>query len=141
MHSRIAERPEPCEAYAYAPPRALLPLFEWARENKIGVPVFRNVALSLQRINRLGEIVKKVKIFANYSIPLVWGVVGLIVGCVGAYFGLAFIWMHAIMRPEDVTPADGQTVLILSLVTGVFIGSALLYASAQTRWQGAKSHS
>jgi len=105
------------------------------------VPVFRNVALSLQRINRLGEIVKKVKIFANYSIPLVWGVVGLIVGCVGAYFGLAFIWMHAIMRPEDVTPADGQTVLILSLVSGIFIGSALLYASAQTRWPGAKSHS
>ena len=29
------------------------------------------MALSLQRITRLGEIVKKVKIFANYSIPLV----------------------------------------------------------------------
>lgn len=117
-----------------------MPLFEWARQPNIGVPVPNNVALSLQRNNRLGEIVKKVKIFAKYSIPLVWGVLGLIVGCVGAYFGLAYIWMHAIMRPEDVTPADGQTVIILSLVTGVFIGSALLYASAQTRWQGIKSH-
>ena len=117
-----------------------MPLFEWARQPNIGVPVPNNVALSLQRNNRLGEIVKKVKIFAKYSIPLVWGVLGLIVGCVGAYFGLAYIWMHAIMRPEDVTPADGQTVIILSLVSGVFIGSALLYASAQTRWQGIKSH-
>jgi FtsH-binding integral membrane protein len=118
-----------------------LPLFEWAREAKIGAPVPQKVALSLQRTNRLGETVKKVKIFANYSIPLVWGVVGLLVGCVGAYFALAYIWMHAIMRPEDVTPADGTTVMILSLVTGIFIGSALLYASAQTRWQGAKSQS
>jgi uncharacterized membrane protein YczE len=84
--------------------------------------------------------VKKVKIFARYSVPLVWGLGGLAVGCASAYFGLAFIWMHLIMRPEDVTPRDGLTVIILSLVTGVFIGSASLYASAQTRWQGAGSH-
>ena len=84
---------------------------------------------------------KKVKIFARYSIPLVWGIVGLLVGCVGAYFGLAFIWMHVIMRPQDITPTDGLTVIILSLVTGVFIGSASLYASAQSRWQSAKQHS
>jgi hypothetical protein len=94
------------------------------------------VALSLQRIDRSGVIVKKVKIFARYSVPLVWGIVGLIVGCIGAYFGLAFIWMHVIMRPQDITPTDGLTVIILSLVTGVFIGSASLYASAQTRWAG-----
>jgi hypothetical protein len=106
----------------------------------MGVPLPENVALSLQRSNRLGEIVKKVQIFARYSVPLVWGVVGLVVGCVGAYFGLAFIWMHVIMRPEDITPTDGLTVIILSLVAGAFIGSAALYASAQTRWHGASSH-
>ena len=84
---------------------------------------------------------EKVKIFARYSIPLVWGIVGLVVGCVGAYFALAFIWTHVIMPPENVTPTDGLTVMILSLITGVFVGSAFLYASAQTRWAAAKQHS
>ena len=84
---------------------------------------------------------KKIRIFATYSIPLVWGIIGLVVGCVGAYFALAFIWTHAIMRPENVTPADGLTVMILFLITGVFVGSASLYASAQTRWHGARQHS
>jgi hypothetical protein len=97
-----------------------------------------NVALSLQRSNRLGENVRQIRLFAKYSIPLVWGIVGLVVGCVGAYFVLAFVWTHAIMRPEAVTPEDGLTVIILSLVTGVFVGSASLYASAQTRWHTAK---
>jgi hypothetical protein len=85
--------------------------------------------------------VRKAGFFARYGIPLVCGVAGLIGGCVGAYFGLAFVWMHVIMRPEDVTASDGLTVIILSLVAGAFIGSAALYASAQTRWQGAKIHS
>ena len=89
----------------------------------------------------MGEIVRQVKIFAKYSIPLLWGMVGLVVGCVGAYFALAFIWTHVMMPPENVTPADGLTVMILSLISGVFIGSASLYASAQTRWQGARRHS
>jgi hypothetical protein len=96
------------------------------------------VALSLQRGNRLGETVKQIRLFAKYSIPLVWGFVGLVIGCLGAYFALAFIWTHLIMPPENVTPADGLTVMILSLITGIFIGSASLYASAQTRWQRAK---
>lgn len=81
------------------------------------------------------------KIFTKYSIPLVWGIVGLIVGCVGAYFALAFIWTHVIMPPENVTPADGLTVMILSLVIGVFVGSASLYASAQSRWSSARQPS
>jgi hypothetical protein len=108
---------------------------------KFAVPAKENLPLSLQRIKGLGETMKKVKIFARYSIPLVWGIVGLLAGCVGAYFSLAFIWMHVIMRPQDITPTDGLTVIILSLVTGVFIGSASLYASAQSRWQSAKQHS
>jgi hypothetical protein len=74
------------------------------------------MALSLQRRNRLGENVRQIRLFAKYSIPLVWGIVGLVVGCVGAYFVLAFVWTHAIMRPEAVTPEDGLTVIILSLV-------------------------
>ena len=61
------------------------------------------MALSLQRRNRLGENVRQIRLFAKYSIPLVWGIVGLVVGCVGAYFVLAFVWTHAIMRPEAVT--------------------------------------
>jgi hypothetical protein len=85
--------------------------------------------------------VRQIRLFAKYSIPLVWGIVGLLVGCVGAYFALAFVWTHVIMRPEAVTPADGLTVIILSLVTGVFAGSASLYASAQTRWHSSKQHS
>lgn len=81
---------------------------------------------------------RQIRLFARYSIPLVWGIVGLVVGCVGTYFALAFVWTHAIMRPEAVTPADGLTVIILSLVAGAFAGSASLYASAQTRWHAAK---
>lgn len=81
---------------------------------------------------------RTIRIFANYSIPLVWGVVGLVVGCVLAYFSIAWIYMHIIMRPQDITPADGLTCLILSLVCGIFIGSAALYASAQTRWYGVR---
>jgi len=96
------------------------------------------VALSLQRSNRLGEIVKTVKIFAKYSIPLVWGIIGLVGGLVGTYFVLAYTWTIFIIRPQDVTPEDGLMVMILSLIAGVFIGSASLYASAQNRWQGAK---
>jgi len=57
------------------------------------------MALSLQRRNRLGENVRQIRLFAKYSIPLVWGMVGLVVGCVGAYFVLAFVWTHVIMPP------------------------------------------
>jgi len=84
--------------------------------------------------------VRQIRLFANYSIPLVWGIVGLVIGCVGAHFALAFVWTHFIMRPEAVTPDDGTAVIILSLISGVFIGSAALFASAQDRWQGAKQH-
>jgi hypothetical protein len=79
--------------------------------------------------------VRQVKLFARYSVPLVWGILGLLAGCVATYFGLAFIWTRLIMRPEAVTPADGLTVILLSVISGVFIGSASLYASAQTHWQ------
>jgi hypothetical protein len=85
--------------------------------------------------------VRQVKLFARYSVPLVWGIVGLILGSVITYFALAISLTHVIMRPEDATPADALTVILVAFISGVFIGSASLYASAQTHWQGARSHS
>ncbi|HEY0701135.1 MAG TPA: hypothetical protein VGD60_00055 [Candidatus Acidoferrales bacterium] len=84
---------------------------------------------------------RQVKLFARYSVPLVWGILGLVVGCVATYFGLAFTLTRLIMRPDAVTPEDALTVILVSLISGVFIGSASLYASAQTHWQGAKQRS
>jgi hypothetical protein len=77
---------------------------------------------------------QKIKLFANYSIPVIWGVVGLVVGCVAVYYPLAIMWEHVIVKPENVTPADGLTVIILLLTAGVYIGAAALFGSAQNRW-------
>ena len=81
-----------------------------------------------------GGHMQKIKLFANYSIPVVWGIVGLVVGCVAVYYPLSTMWEHVIVKPENVTPTDGATVLILSLIGGVFIGAAALFGSAQNRW-------
>jgi len=77
---------------------------------------------------------QKIKLFANYSMPVVWGIVGLVVSCVAVYFPLAAMWERVIVRPENVTPTDGLTVIILSVIGGVFIGSAARFGSAQHRW-------
>jgi hypothetical protein len=77
---------------------------------------------------------QKIKLFANYSIPVVWGIVGLVVGCVAVYYPLSTLWEKVIVKPENVTPTDGLTVIILSVIGGVFIGSAALFGSAQNRW-------
>jgi hypothetical protein len=81
-----------------------------------------------------GGHMQKIKLFANYSIPVVWGVVGLVIGCVGVYFPLSTMWEHVIVKPENVTATDGLTVIILSVIAGVFVGSAALFGSAQRRW-------
>src|SRR5580692_4011434 len=81
-----------------------------------------------------GGHMQKIKLFANYSIPVIWGIVGLVVGCVAVYYPLSTMWEHVIVKPENVTPTDGATVLILSLIGGVFIGAAALFGSAQNRW-------
>jgi hypothetical protein len=86
------------------------------------------------RKQRAGDHMQKIKLFANYSIPVVWGIVGLVVGCVAVYYPLSTMWEHVIVKPENVTPTDGLTVLILSLTGGVFIGAAALFGSAQNRW-------
>jgi len=57
-----------------------------------------------------------------------------VIGCVTVYFPLSTLWEHLIVMPENVTPADGLTVIILSVVAGVFLGSAALFGSAQHRW-------
>jgi hypothetical protein len=101
------------------------------------------VALSPHRFTFLGNArngsqegayMQKVKLFANYSIPVVWFVVGLVIGCIAVYYPLSTLWEHIIVKPENVTPADGLTVIILSVLAGVFVGSAALFGSAQRRW-------
>ena len=77
---------------------------------------------------------QKVKLFATYCIPVVWGVVGLVAGSIAVNYPLSFIWERVIVKPENVTPADGLTVIILSVIGGVFIGAAALFGSAQKRW-------
>ena len=77
---------------------------------------------------------QKIKLFANYSVPVVWGVIGLVIGCVAVYFPLSTLWEKVIVKPENVTPTDGLTVIILSVIAGVFVGSAALFGSAQHRW-------
>jgi hypothetical protein len=81
-----------------------------------------------------GAQVQKVKLFANYSIPVVWFVVGLVIGCIAVYYPLSTLWEHIIVKPENVTPSDGLAVIILSVLAGVFVGSAALFGSAQRRW-------
>jgi len=77
---------------------------------------------------------QKVKLFANYCIPVVWGVVGLALGVVALNYPLSLMWERVIVKPENVTPTDGLTVIILSVIGGVFIGVAALFGSAQNRW-------
>jgi hypothetical protein len=77
---------------------------------------------------------QKVKLFANYCIPVVWGVVGLALGVVALNYPLSLMWERVIVKPENVTPTDGLTVIILSVIGGVFIGAAARFSSAQNRW-------
>jgi energy-converting hydrogenase Eha subunit A len=81
-----------------------------------------------------GAHMQKVKLFANYCIPVVWGVVGLALGVVALNYPLSLMWERVIVKPENVTPTDGLTVIILSVIGGVFIGAAARSGFAQNRW-------
>jgi hypothetical protein len=81
-----------------------------------------------------GPHMQKVKLFANYCIPVVWGVVGLALGVVALNYPLSLMWERVIVKPENVTPTDGLTVIIFSVIGGVFIGAAARFSSAQNRW-------
>jgi hypothetical protein len=70
-----------------------------------------------------GAHMQKIKLFANYSVPVIWGVVGLVVGCVAFYLPVAIMWERVVVKPENITPTDGLTVIILSVIAGVFIGA------------------
>src|SRR5580692_12182705 len=106
-------------------------------------PLEAPVTLSADRTTNLGNAcstshaeghMQKIKLFANYSIPVIWGVVGLVVGCVAFYLPVAIMWERIIVKPENITPSDGLTVIILSVIAGIFIGAAALFGSAQNRW-------
>jgi|HubBroStandDraft_1064217.scaffolds.fasta_scaffold04400_5 hypothetical protein len=106
-------------------------------------PLEAPVTLSADRTTNLGNAcstshaeghMQKIKLFANYSIPVIWGVAGLVVGCVAFYLPVAIMWERIIVKPENITPSDGLTVILLSVIAGIFIGAAALFGSAQNRW-------
>ena len=75
-------------------------------------------------------------------VPVVSALIGLVAGCVIAYFALALLWTHLIVRPENVTARDSMIVYTLSLIIGVITGIAMLAVSAQRCWspQGRAVH-
>jgi hypothetical protein len=71
---------------------------------------------------------------AKRIIPAVCGVVGLVLGCVAAYFILSDLWTRIIVQPADVTARDLYIVLALSTIAGIITGLLALLASAQRYW-------
>jgi hypothetical protein len=80
--------------------------------------------------------------YLKKAVPVASGMVGLVAGCVIAYFPLALFWAHVIVRPENVTARDSMIVYSLSGITGVITGIAMLVVSAQRCWfpQGRSLH-
>ena len=62
---------------------------------------------------------RQIRLFANYSIPLVWGIVGLVVGCVGAHFALveATLALARIIGAFRVGLIDKEPVMPVGVVT------------------------
>jgi hypothetical protein len=71
---------------------------------------------------------------AKRVIPAVCGLMGLVVGCVAAYFMLSNLWTRLIVQPADVTARDLYIVLTLSIIAGIITGSLALFTSAQRYW-------
>jgi nitrate reductase gamma subunit len=71
---------------------------------------------------------------AKRIIPAVYGAIGLVVGCLAAYFTLAFLWTRIVVRPVDVTAHDADIVFALSIIAGIITGSVALLVSAQRYW-------
>lgn len=71
---------------------------------------------------------------AKRVIPAVCGLMGLVVGCVAAYFMLSNLWTRLIVQPADVTARDLYIVLTLSIIAGIITGSLALFTSAQLYW-------
>jgi hypothetical protein len=71
---------------------------------------------------------------AKRIIPAACGILGLVVGCVAAYFVLSNLWTRFVVQPADVTARDLYIVLTLSIIAGVITGLLALFASAQRYW-------
>jgi predicted exporter len=71
---------------------------------------------------------------AKRIIPAVYGAIGLVVGCLAAYFILAFLWTRIVVKPADVTAHDANIVFALSIIAGIISGSLALLLSAQRYW-------
>jgi hypothetical protein len=71
---------------------------------------------------------------AKRMIPAVCGIVGLVAGCVAAYFVLSTLWTRFIVHPADVSDHDLYIVLTLSMIAGVITGLLALLMTAQRYW-------
>jgi hypothetical protein len=80
--------------------------------------------------------------YLKKTVPVVSALIGLVAGCIIAYFALALFWTHVIVRPENVTARDSWIVYSLSLIIGVITGISMLVVSAQRCWvpQGRSLH-
>jgi nitrate reductase gamma subunit len=71
---------------------------------------------------------------AKRTIPAIYGAIGLVFGCLAAYFILAFLWTRIVVKPAEVTAHDADIVFALSIITGIITGSLVLLLSAQRYW-------
>ncbi|HXN99731.1 MAG TPA: hypothetical protein VN881_11705 [Candidatus Acidoferrales bacterium] len=71
---------------------------------------------------------------AKRVIPAVCGAVGLVAGCVVAYFVLSTLWTRIVVQPADVAARDLYIVFALSIIAGIVTGSLALLVSAQRYW-------
>ncbi|MGB8522584.1 MAG: hypothetical protein WCD43_06435 [Candidatus Acidiferrales bacterium] len=71
---------------------------------------------------------------AKRIIPAVCAAIGLVAGCLAAYFILAFLWTRLVVKPADVTAHDADIVFALSIIAGIITGSLALLVSAQRYW-------
>jgi len=71
---------------------------------------------------------------AKRVIPAICGAAGLAVGCVAAYFILAFLWTRIVVQPADLTAHDADIVFALSIIAGIITGLLALQVSAHRYW-------
>lgn len=82
----------------------------------------------------LGGIVQKVKVFANYSVPVISGIVSFALGFFGAFLLVGRIWTHVFTRPDTVTAFDFYAVVAIAAAAGIVLGAAAVKFSAKRFW-------
>jgi hypothetical protein len=75
--------------------------------------------------------VQKVKLFANYSVPVVSGLLSFALGFLGAFLFLGRIWTHVFTRPDNVTAFDFYAVVTLAAVAGIVLAVGAVKFSAK----------